>query len=871
MGAWTNPMTRRAMRRAHAALVVLAVAALTQPCCRRGDAPPVMPAAPSVPALRFEDVTRPAGVARSHAKPELDPVLAPIMPWMASVGAAAAAADYDRDGRVDLFVTSSRQGEPNLLYRNRGDGTFEERGAQAGLAKGNDESGASMDAAWGDVDNDGWPDLYVVRWGRDLLYRNLGDGTFEDVTARRFRRADGSPGTDWKNGNAVVFLDFDRDGRLDLYVGNYFADHDLWHLTTTRIMHDDFERARNAGINQLFRQQPDGTFAEIAHAAGVDDPGWTLAVGSADVDGDGWPDLYAANDFGPDKLFINRRDGTFEDQSEHALGTPDTRKGMNVDFGDADGDGWLDIYVTNITTSEYLHEGNMLWRSNGPGADGRVTFTDVGVESGTEDGGWGWGAKFFDADDDGDLDLAQACGFISAGKESYWYDLASWTVTGRDVADAKEWPPIGDRSFSGYEPFRFWRNDGFGTFTERAQEAGLVSTRDGRGVVVLDYDDDGRLDLYVANQGQEPLLFHNTGAGGNHWLRVALEGDPARSTTRDAVGARVAIRAGGAVQVRERDGGNGYCGKADPRIHFGLGTSAVADLLEVRWPDGGVQAIEQVAADRQIVVQQDATKYLTSARIVVPVARGDAAAKLGGASPTEGISSSADPAAATTAPALPRDLDAMERELRSLPRAFAPASAYRALASRLGEHDRAIAFFEALAEDHPDDMRARIELAAALIDEIPTCGGIATVVCKGSLAKRSLDRLDEVVEAQPDSWLAHYMRGMNHLHWPRALRHSADAALDLARCVELQEGGAADAPPRAAGLRCHVALGDALARDGRLDEARAAWRRGLASFPDAASLTERLALADGDVLRHLDRERSLESSIDTDLSFLDAR
>ncbi len=201
-----------------------------------------------------------------------------------------------------------------------------------------------------------------------------------------------------------MWIDYDGDGLLDLYVGNYFAPFDLWHLETTRVMHDSFENARNAGRNSLWHNQGDGTFTDLGKQLGVDDPGWTLAVGHGDLDNDGWPDLYVANDFGPDQLYMNNRDGTFRNVTEQVLGQ-DTKKGMNVEFGDLDGDGWLDVQVSNITTADYLKEGNMLWRNATPSAGGDPLLVDIAQESGAENGGWAWGAKFFDFDNDGDLRL----------------------------------------------------------------------------------------------------------------------------------------------------------------------------------------------------------------------------------------------------------------------------------------------------------------------------------------------------------------------------------------------------------------------------------------------------------------------------------
>jgi tetratricopeptide (TPR) repeat protein len=798
-----------------------------------------------------------AGFGHVHHKPQLDAKLSPIMPWVASVGAAAAAADFDGDGWMDLYVTDSGETQPNHLYRNRGDGTFEDVAVRAGVAAVNDTDGTSMDCVWGDYDNDGDPDLFVVKWGRDRLFRNDG-GVFTDATRAAFRDEKGRPGSPWANGCAAIWFDYDCDGHLDIYVGNYFAPRDLWHLEDTRIMHDSFEHSRNAGRNFFWHNRGDGTFEEVAARLGVDDTGWTLSVAHGDADNDGWPDLYSANDFGPDQLFLNDGRGGFRNVSKEALGY-DTKKGMNAEFGDCDNDGWLDIYVTNITTAEYLQEGNMLWRNVGlDAATGVPTFVDIAAEAGAWDGGWGWGAKFFDFDHDADLDIVALNGFITAGAGSYWYDLASWTVTGQDVTDARNWPPIGDRSFSGNEMTRLWRNEGHDLFTEIAARSGLDDRHDGRGVCLFDADNDGDLDIYLANQGAPPAFYRNDAPpAGSHWLQVELRGRPASGSNRDAVGARLTAVTRSGRQVREKDGGNSYSAQSDRRVHFGLGPHAVVDTLEIRWPSRCVTRLVGLPADQLVRLEEAAD--LDSVALCIPRRH---------AAPVAPPRPAADAAAPGVDPAA-RDafLADIETHVRARTDDVALASRYRAECVRAGAHERAARFFEALVRERPDDRWARLHLATAYVDQIPTCGGVAAIVSKGTLARKSLDQLDAVLEKDPAWWPALYARGTNHLHWPRSLRHSAAAAADFRRLLDLQGRDAGGR--RGYWVRSYLGLGDALAKDGDFQAARAVWQEGLVAFPNDAGLQQRLALGSAAEARaFVENNRSIHQPIDTDLSFL---
>lgn len=809
-------------------------------------------------AQAFIDVTQAAGFTHVHHKPYLDPKLDGIMSWMTSVGAAAAAGDFDNDGFVDLYVTDSKKGKPNLLYRNKGDGTFVDVAQQAGVAENiNDESGTSMDCIWGDYDNDGNLDLFIVKWGRDILFHNNGDGTFTNVTEKAFRNEKGEPGSPWTNGNAATYVDYDGDGLLDIYVGNYFAPVDLWHLEHTRIMHDDFEQARNAGKNALFHNNGDGTFTDMAPKLKLDDPGWTLSVGHGDINNDGWPDIYCANDFGTDQLFLNKGDGSFRNITEIAFGE-DTKKGMNVDFGDVDNDGWLDVYVTNITTDGYLKEGNMLWQNTASDENGVPIFMDISVDTETHHGGWGWGAKFFDFDNDADLDIIAVNGFITAGKENYWYDLASWTVKGEDVADAKNWPIIGDRSFSGDETTRLWRNDGEQRFNEIAAQAGIDNKHDGRGIVLFDYDNDGDLDIYLANQGMAPVLFRNDIGGSKNWLGLRLIGNPEAGSNRDAIGSRITIVTSTGTQIRELEGGNSYSGQSDRRVYFGLRDDMIINTLEIRWPSRQVQVMHNLRANKILTIQEPTE--LPKVASLIPTTRDQIMEP-----PKRGNLPE------IVLPPAERDaiLSELEEKVRNHPNDIAIASKYRIQCVKLGEFDRAAPFFESLTNEYPKIRNIRLQLALTYVDKIPKCGGMAAIVCKGTLARKSLVQIGILIEADETWWPAIYARAMNHLHWPRTLKHSPMAIADFKRCIELLKTKNGSKQVRSYHVRTYIGLGDAFAKNGEFKEAQAAWREGLSRFPGTPELKERIALKTGEeALAFVEKARNLEEQIDTDFSFL---
>jgi ASPIC and UnbV/FG-GAP-like repeat len=527
--------------------------------------------------IAFNEIGAAAGVRVTHRTRRFPGPTGDVLRMFTSGGAAVAVGDFDNDGLDDLFVTDSDAGRLNHLFHNDGNLHFTDVAQQAGVTGGNDPQSIVSDAVWFDYDNDGWRDLLIVRFGTPILYHNERNGTFKDVTA--------SSGLNkYGNSIAAIAFDFDNDGNLDLLFGNYFRAVNLFKPPSTHnILPNDLDNAINGGGVTLYRNTGKGTFVDVTAAAGLAaHTGWTLDIGHGDLNNDGWQDIYLADDYGTDRLFMNNRDGTFKDVTEKAIGF-DTKKGMNVDVADYDNDGWLDVYVTNIT-DEYMKECNMLWRNNHDG-----TFLDVGRESGTCETGWGWAAKFGDFDNDGWLDLFVVNGLRSAGKENYIPSvLKVITKSGVDFSDLKSWPSIGNMTWSGYQKKRLFRNLGKGTFKEISALAGVDNNLDGRGIGIGDFDNDGRLDIFQTNADQPALLYHNETKTAGSWIELKLVGT---KSNRDAIGARVKVKAGPQTLIREVDGGNGYASQSQVRLHFGLGNAQKVDSVEIRWPSNEVSNV----------------------------------------------------------------------------------------------------------------------------------------------------------------------------------------------------------------------------------------------------------------------------------------
>src|SRR6266404_3463838 len=533
----------------------------------------------------LEEVAHAAGIDFVHHAPTLDHQLDPIMPEVASLGAAVSIVDFDRDGWLDIYVTHSCEGCKNALYRNNHDGTFTDVADQLGIADVNRPgTGVSMGAVWGDYDNDGYEDLLLIKWGRPELFHNDRGHGFTRVTEQA-----GLP--PWINANTAIWFDYDGDGLLDLFIGGYYSeDIDLWHLTTTRIMPESFEYAKNGGRKYLFHNLGHGRFEEVAEKVGINSRRWALAAAAADLRGTGHPDLFIANDYGVSELYFNDGKRFHEVGQQTGVGFA-PKSGMNAAFGDILNQGRYAVYVSNISEDGILIQGNNLWVPKEGTAGNTLKYDNLARDMGVEMGGWSFGAQFGDLNNDGNLDLYLANGYVSADKnKSYWYDFSK--VAGGNTAiisDAANWPAMEGRSLSGYQHKRLWVNDGQGKFVDVAQAVGVSDNYDGRSVVMVDLWNRGVLDVVVGNQRGPLLIYKNTVSPDNKWIEFDLEGT---RSNRSAIGAEVKVFWNGQQQSQEVSGGSGFCAQNQRPLHFGLGKNPHLDKVEVRWPSGKIQVVD---------------------------------------------------------------------------------------------------------------------------------------------------------------------------------------------------------------------------------------------------------------------------------------
>ena len=524
---------------------------------------------------RFTEIAHQAGIRFVHFKGNKG-----VATILDEAGPGVCIADYDGDGWPDIYFVTAwdlyNRGITvhNALYRNNGDGTFTDVTAKAGVPG----TAYGLGCVWGDYDNDGHPDLYVTQYGRNVLYHNNGDGTFTDVTAKA-----GVDGTDFgtRLHTGAVFFDYDRDGRLDLYAGGYV---NFGPESKQTCMIAGAESSCPPGVYPgspavLYHNNGDGTFTNVTKAAGIFQPnGKNLSVVAADYDNDGWPDLFVANDGMEAYLYHNEHNGTFKEVGmASGMGLNEDGGGMAamcLSLGDYDNDGLLDLYVSDFQT-----KGDHIFHNLGGGVFDEVT-RKAGIGEITPKF-LSFGGGFLDFDNDGWLDLFIADGHVYQGVEQ--------------STDSGSYKQIN----------LLFHNERNGTFRDVTADAGpaFAVRHLGRGVAFADLFNNGHLDVVVGNNDDPPLLLKNETAPANHFVSVKLVGV---KSNRDGAGARVHLRAGGISQIREIGGGGSYLSQSDLRAHFGLGSSTQIDSVEVNWPSGVHQEFRNLRADRFYVIREGA-------------------------------------------------------------------------------------------------------------------------------------------------------------------------------------------------------------------------------------------------------------------------
>jgi len=553
-------------------------------------------AAPVTPPVVFTDVTAKAGLSKavntsgSATNKQL---------LLEEMGGGAAFFDYDNDGWLDIFLVNGTSLDPavrernpaSYLFHNNRDGTFTDVSQQAGLI----HSGWGQGCCVGDYDNDGFDDLFVSYFGRNVLYHNNGNGTFTDVSEKA-----GVTGSSDRWGAGCCFLDYDRDGHLDLFVANYVSYDPARAPKPGEAMYCLYNdipvpcgpQGFTGGTNILYRNRGDGTFVDVSEESGITRPrgassmvfvgrnwqptgSYGMGAAAADFDNDGWPDIYVASDTAPSLLYRNNHDGTFREIAVPAGCAFDENgvamSGMGVGLGDFDGDGWMDIVRTNF--SEQV---TTLYRNYGNGA-----FEDASIKAGlgVNRKYVGFGVGFLDFDNDGWKDLFLANGHVYS------------QIAGRKI------------HLTYKEPKVLYRNLGNGRFEDVSAKAGpaIKAENLGRGCAFGDFDNDGDVDVIINNLDGSPTLLRNDGGNRNNWIMIKCVGV---KSNRSAIGARVRITTGARSQIDEVMSGSSYYSQNDFRLHFGLGSATKVDSVEIAWPSGLKESFKSLASNHLYVIQE---------------------------------------------------------------------------------------------------------------------------------------------------------------------------------------------------------------------------------------------------------------------------
>jgi hypothetical protein len=541
----------------------------------------------------------------------------PIAGWISAVGAGVALADVDGDGLPNDVCSVDTRVDQVLVQPAPGTGSrYPMFALDPSPLPYDARTTAPMGCVPGDFNEDGHTDLLVYYWGRPpIVFLRRSAGVAGALTLASYRPLAVAPSEQIWNTNALTTADVDGDGHLDLVVGNYFPDgmRVLDERATDRAhMHKSMSRSENGGKNRLLLwrageagAEPSVAFTDVPNAYDEQTAySWTLAAGTADLDGDLRPEIYFGNDFGNDRLLHNLSTPghprlvaltgrkTFTSPNSKVLGH-DSFKGMGVDFADLNGDGQFDIYVSNIAQNFALEESHFVWVSNGQAADmgkGVAPYADRGEDLGLSRSGWGWDVRFVDFDNDGIVEATQAIGFLR-GEKNRWPELHELAMgNDNNIARPAMWPHFvtGD-DISGHLHNPFFVRAGDGRYYDLATEVGLDQSHISRGIAIADVDGDGRLDYALANQWETSYFFHNTSPKAGSALVLDLRLPTAGGGSRPAVGALVAVTLpNGKREIAEVDGGTGHSGKRAPEVHFGLGRVPVGTPLSVavRYRDG---------------------------------------------------------------------------------------------------------------------------------------------------------------------------------------------------------------------------------------------------------------------------------------------